>query len=155
VKTQDVAVISIHPDPGQPLGLDLKEILAALEPHLQRWIWCVRNLDWLGNESEPVCRRVESAGPRGLWMTSKELLSCASGIHQTVEGDFLAFPRELQAKAVKDDELNLRAFPSSRAELAIVAVDGGFFEVYAKEPELLTRLRHFQHVRDENPSLYF
>jgi hypothetical protein len=155
MRTQDIAIVSIHPDPAQPLALDLKEVLGALKPYCERWIWCVRNLDWLGENSEAVCQRVEAAGLGGLWMSSQDLLGHARGIYQTIEGEFLAFPREIDLGTVSADEVNLGAFPESRAELAIVAVDGGYFEVYAKDPKLLTALKQFKDVRDENPGAYF
>jgi hypothetical protein len=155
MKTQNVSIVSIHPDPARPLALDLKDLLIALKPDWNQWIWCVRNLDWLGADSELVCRDVEAAGPAGLWLTSEELYSHASGVYQTIEGDFLAFPREVDPIAVNGAELDLGAFPVSRAELAIVAVDGSFFDAYAKDSEVLAVLRQFGSVRDENPSLYF
>jgi hypothetical protein len=155
MKTQNVSIVSIHPDPAQPLAFDIKDVLDAFGPCLERWVWCVRNLDWLGEDSEALCQQVEAAGSAGLWMTSQELLSHARKVYQTIEGEFLAFPREVDPKTVTAQELNLRCFPASRAELAIVAVDGGFFEVYAKDPDVLSRLRLFGDVRDEDPSEYF
>jgi hypothetical protein len=155
MKTQDITILSIHPDATQPLAFDLKELLAALKPYCERWIWCVRNLDWLGENSEAVCQQVEAAGLAGLWMSSQDLLGHARGIYQTIEGEFLAFPREVDPRTVNADEVNLGAFPASRAELVIVAVDGGFFEVYAKDPKLLTPLRQFKDVREEDPGAYF
>jgi len=88
-------------------------------------------------------------------MSYCDLLNQARKVYQTVAGAFLAFPRGLNMKSIAADDLNLRAFPSSRAELAIVAVDGSFFEVFAKDPELLTPLRKFPDVREENPAAYF
>jgi len=88
-------------------------------------------------------------------MTSEELIGHAQGIYQTIEGDFLAFPRQVDPSTVTSDELSLRAFPASRAQLAIVIVDGGFFEVYAKDPDFLGPLRQFKDVRNENPREYF
>jgi hypothetical protein len=155
MKTQTISVVSIHPDPARPLAFDVKDILATLGPYLPRWIWCVRNLDWLGEGGEIVCRNVETAGAAGLWMTSQELLAQAHKVYQTLEGEFLAFPRDVDPKEITAEELNLRAFPASRAELALVAVDGGLFDVYAKDSDLPASLKGFRDVRQENPEAYF
>jgi hypothetical protein len=155
VKTQSIAIVSLHPDPDKPLAFDLKEILAALGPQLQSWIWCVRNLDWLGENADAICETVEAAAPGGIWLKSDDLLKRARGVYQTIEGELLAFPCEIDPKTVPVQELSLRAFPGGRAELAIVAVDGGFFEVYAKDAEVIGGLKSFCEVRDENPDNYF
>jgi hypothetical protein len=154
MKTQNVSIVSIHPDPTVPLGFDVKDILAALATRLPQWIWCVRNLDWLGENADAVCQMVEAA-PNGLWMTSQELLAHAGRIYQTVEGEFLAFPHNVEPKKVDCQEMSLAAFPESRAELAIVAVDGSFFEVYAKDAGDAAALQAFKNVREENPAEYF
>ncbi len=121
---------------------------------MEQWIWCVRNLDWLGKDGEAICQKIAAAGSKGLWMSAAELLGYSEGVYQTIEGEFWAFPRHINPLEVTADDLNLRAFSSSRAELAIIAVDGGFFEVYAKDSDFLSPLRGFQDVRDENPNDY-
>lgn len=153
--TRNIAIVSVHPDPAQPLACDLKDLLAALGAYLEEWVWCVRNLDWLGPNSEAFCKEVEAAGPEGLWISSRELLSQAAKVYQTIEGEFLAFPREIDPRTVAISERNLESFPRNRAELAIAAVDGGFFEVFAKDPILLTALKGCKDVREEDPSVYF
>ncbi len=52
MKMQELAILSLHPDPSNPLGLDLKHILSALNRKIAAWVWCVRNLDWLGENAE-------------------------------------------------------------------------------------------------------
>jgi hypothetical protein len=155
METQDIAIVSIHPDPARPLAWDFKDILESLRPYWDRWVWCVRNLDWLGENCELVCQRVEAAGCAGVWMSSQELYEHARNIYQTLEGEFLAFPQELPPSQVTSEDLDLRSFPTSRAELAIVAVDGAFFEVCAKDHALLGPLRKFRDIRNEDPSTYF
>jgi hypothetical protein len=154
--TRELAVISIRPDPARPLGLDLGSILAAFGDRLARWVWCVRDLDWLGEDDEAFCRAVEAAGPHGLWLASDELLAHARGIHQTVEGTFLAFPGSLAPAAIRDDELLLASFPTSRAEVAIEAVDGILFDVHTKSPEIAENLlRRFSGAHAEDPTCYY
>jgi hypothetical protein len=156
MKTQELAVIAIHPDPSNPLGLDLRDILSALGGKLEGWTWCVRDLDWLGEGGEPFCRSVEEAGPHGLWLDSDELVRAVRGIYQTIEGRFLAFRRSTRRQDLAAADLDLSAFPSSRSVLAIVAVDGSFFDVYSKDPEATRLLRdNFPGARDECPERYF
>jgi hypothetical protein len=153
--TQQISVVSVHPDPAEPLAVDLKDLLAAFAPHLDQWIWCVRNLDWLGQDAEKLCGEVEAAGPAGLWISSQDLRQQAGGVHQTIEGEFLAFPRGIDPGTVDAAELNLATFSWNRAELGIVAVDGGFFDVLVKDPALLRCLKGFRDVRAEDPGNYF
>ena len=153
---EELAVVSIHPDPSHPLGLDLKDILAVLGNRLNDWVWCVKNLDWLGEESESLCEAVEAAGPDGVWIDSRALLEAARGIYQTIEGRFLAFPRSIEKESLEASDYSLIAFPASPAALAIVAVDGGCFDVYSKDPETTQNLHDaFPIVGDENLEHYF
>lgn len=155
MRTQNVSIVSIRPDRANPLSLDLKDILSCLGRQLDRWIWCVRHLDWLGPDAENFCRRVEAAGAAGLWLSSDDLLRQAREVYQTVEGEFMAFPRDIDRQTVEEAELDLRSFPQNRAELAIVAVDGGLFEVYAKDTDFLAAMKQLSGVRDEDPGVYF
>jgi hypothetical protein len=155
VKTESIVIVSLHPDREKPLPVDLKDILTALGPQLSSWIWCVRNLDWLGEQVDAICKTAEAARPGGIWMDSGDLLKRARCVYQTIEGEFLAFPRDVDPNTVPARELDLRAFPASRAELGIVAVDGVFFEVYAKDTEMIAGLRAIGDVRDESPDNYF
>ena len=153
---RELDVVSIHPDPGNPPGLDLKEILAALAPKLGEWSWCVRGLDWLGPDGEPTCRAVELAGVGGLWLDSEALVERASTIYQTIEGIFLAFPRAIDRRRLNPADLDLSAFPESPASLAIVAIDGGSFDIYAKDRDVPALLHAaLANVRDEDAGRYF
>ena len=153
---QNVAVISIRRDAGRPLGLDVKDILAALGPRLDGWLWCVKGLDWLGGDAaEALCRKVDAARPGGVWLASAELRRFAQDVYQTIDGEFYAFPRATDIRAVDPHELHPAAFPSSAAELAILAVDGSYFDVLAKDPQNQEPLRHLPGARDEDPGKYF
>src|SRR2546430_2351613 len=116
MQTQELSVFSIHPDPTQPLGLDLKHILSGLGSRLGNWVWCVRNLDWLGKDGETLCQAVEAAGPEGLWLDSQELVQHTQDIYQTIEGSFLAFPKLLDRRTIDSSDLGLAGFPLSKAE---------------------------------------
>jgi hypothetical protein len=155
MQTRELGVISIRPDPSQPLGMDLKHILAVLEGKLGSWVWCVKNLDWLGNQAEAFCDAVEAAGPQGLWIDSHDLVARASGVYQTIEGEFFAFPRSIDRQAVQPTDLDLSSFPTSRALAVIVAVDGCYFDVYSKDPEVTALLETLPNARSESPDHYF
>ena len=107
---RELGVISIHPDPSQPLGMDLRHILSTLGGNLGDWIWCVKKLDWLGDDGEAFCAAVEAAGPGGLWIDSHDLVEKAKGIYQTIEGEFLAFPRSIDRRNVRTIDLDLLVY---------------------------------------------
>jgi hypothetical protein len=155
MKTQNISIVSVHPDPANALSLDIKDILTALAPELPRWTWCVRNLDWLGKDADALCLRAENAGPQGYWISSEELLGYARNVYQTIEGQFLAFPKDVGPMNVPLEQLQISAFADSAAELGIVAVDGGFFDVYAKDAANLSLLRQLGDVREEDTKMYF
>jgi len=155
MKTRELGVLSFHPDPSEPLGLDLKHILSALEGKLGDWVWSVKTLDWLGNEAEAFCEAVEAAGPGGLWIDSHDLVAVVSGIYQTIEGEFFAFPRSIDRREVGTIDLDLSSFPASKAVIAIIAVDGCYFDIYSKDPEVTSLLEKLPNARSESPERYF
>lgn len=148
---QPITVVSLRPEPA----FDFRDILSSFAPRAQRCVWSVRNLDWLGENAEEFCKRVDAAGQRGLWLSTSALQEAARDVYQTIEGVFLAFPADTIPDQVNAAELDLGAFPTSRACLAVVAIDGGLFEVYAKDPALLAALRKLEAAREEDPALYF
>jgi hypothetical protein len=156
VKTHELTILSLRPDPSDPLGLDLKHVLSAFGREIADWVWCVKDLDWLGENAESLCQAVEAAGPGGVWVDSQDLHREANGIYQTIEGEFIAFSRSIDRQGLGPFDLSLSSFPESRAVIAIVAVDGCYFDVYSKDPETTRRLRErFPTARVEDPKLYF
>jgi hypothetical protein len=155
MQIRELGVISIHLDPSHPLEMDLKHILSILEGKLEHWVWCVRGLDWLGDGGEAFCQAVEAAGPGGLWIDSHGLGEEARRIYQTIEGEFLAFPRSIDRRHVRAIDLDLSSFPTSKAVVAIVAVDGCYFDVYSKDPEVTALLEKLPNAKSENPERYF
>jgi hypothetical protein len=144
-----VSVLSIHDSNGPLLAFDLKDILQALKPIMDRWTWYVYSLETVGDVSGPACWD-------GTWLTTGELMNLASEVTQTIEGTFIAFPHEPGGRNTAATDLNERAFPTSRAELLITAIDGGFFEVYTKDRKVTELLRRrFKDVREEDPNMYF
>ncbi len=141
-----VQIHSIHDRNGGLLAFDLKDILEALKPLLHRWTWHVGNL-------ETVSNAVPITEPEGKWLSSRELTAFANAIAQTIDGTFIAYPKEHRTRgaSVGDlDELEI-AFPTSLAELMIVATDSSYFEVYAKDPKVTELLRRrFKDVREVN-----
>lgn len=156
MNTTTVSIVSVRPDPDRRLDLDLKHILSALAPFLSEWMWCIRNLDWLGDQgSEDLCLAVETAGRKGLWMSSQDLVDIANRVYQTIEGEFVAFAKCIDAETISSDDLALGCFPRNEAQLAIVAIDGGFFEVYAKDATFLMPFQGMRSTQQEDPSKYF
>jgi hypothetical protein len=156
MKTQEVTVLSLRPDPTDPLGLDLKHILSAFARKLVDWVWCVKNLDWLGENGEPFCQAVEAAGPGRFWIVSQDLVNEVNGIYQTIEGEFMSFPKSMDRRDLGPLDLGLSSFPASRAVVAIVAVDGCYFDIYSKDSEATSMVHErLLDVTVENPELYF
>lgn len=141
-----VHIFSIHDRNGPVLGFDLRDVLRALGPLLPGSDWFV--------EIEEATGDVAEVRP-GRWLSSAELLDLADGLAQTRDGVAVAFPTSVGRRAGAED-LSLEAFPVSRAELAIAAVDSSWFEVYAKDPAVANLLRHrFTDVREEDARDYF
>lgn len=146
-------VLLLHPDPCNPLGLDLKHILSTIGPKLADWVWLIKDLDCLGENGEPFCQAVEAASPEGFQIDSQDLVKAADGIYQTIEGEFLAFPRSAVRQGLVPLDLSLSSFSASQA---VVAVDECYFDVYPKDAEVTDRLHERSpDVRIENPGLYF
>ena len=156
MKSQELAVTSLRPDPADPLGLDLKHILSVLAGKLEGWSWWVRGLDWLGDPGDVFRGSATLVGAGWFYVNSKELVAAADRIYQTVEGDFLAYPRTDHPTELWPEGPSLLDFPRSRAVVAIIAVDGCYFDVYSKDPEV-TRLLHekFNTAREEHVDHYF
>jgi len=152
-----VQVFSIHDHQESLLAFDLKDVLQALNGQFALAAWCITVLECVGGERcEEACQAVEKSEGAGVWLSWDELVKLANQIDQTIEGEFLAFPREIEKASVTGQDLDLGHFPTSKAELAILAVDSSYFEVYAKNPEVLAALRHcFRDVRLEDPSPFF
>lgn len=155
MQARTICVFTIRPDPSRPLAMDLKHILAALDGAPAAWVWCVRGVDVLGEGAEAFCEAVEAAGPGGLWVESDDLLSIAAGIYQTIEGTFLAFPEGTEPGMIPASDLDLASFPTSPAVLAIVAVDGSWFDVYVKDPDLATRIEALPGTTADDPRRFF
>jgi hypothetical protein len=150
-----IQVLSIHDMKDMQLAVDLKDILRVLTGCLTRWTWCITSLDCQGGQCDAVCRAVESASP-GLWMSSEDLVKFARSVHQVIEGTFIAFPNNIDTESIESSDLDLGEFPLHRAELAVVVVDGSWFDVFTKDPEIADLLRRsFDDVRDENPGNFF
>jgi hypothetical protein len=154
----ELYIVSIHDEEAERpvLAIDLQHIVAALAPFCQEWIFCVVDLDAVGPGASGLCAEVDAAGGHGVWLSSVELGARVAGLEQTIDGTVLAFPKDTDVPAVSLTELELNRFPSSRAVAAIVAVDGSYFEVYAKQSRVAELLRcTFRDVRQHDPADYF
>jgi hypothetical protein len=152
---ETIQVLSIHDAKDMQLAVDLKDILRVLTGYLTRWTWCITSLDCQGGECDAVCQAVENASP-GSWMSSEDLVKFAGGVHQVIEGTFIALPKNIDRESIEPADLDLGEFPSHRAEFAVVVVDGSWFDVFTKDPEIADLLRRsFEDVRDQNPGNFF
>jgi len=89
-------------------------------------------------------------------MSWEQLVQWAAQIQQTNDGEFIAFSSDIERATITDEDLDLGQFPTSKAQLAVLAIDSTYFEVYAKDPDVLVALRRsFRDVRLEDPSPYF
>jgi len=144
-----IHVYSIHDRDGALLAFDLKDILHALQPMLHRWIWYV-------DELETVSTDTTDDVADGTWLSSSKLLHWAEGLAQTVNGTFIAFPKELAGATPGSADRGVADFPASQAELVIKAVDSSFFDVCAKDAAVAALLRRcFKDVREEDSENYF
>jgi hypothetical protein len=144
---ESLQVLSIHDRARPVLAFELKDTLRALQPMLERWRWFIYGLETMN--PLPVAEQAE-----GSWLSSSDLTRVAGDIVQTIEGTFIAFPLSLDGIALL--ECTRAAFPTSRAELMVIALDSSCFEIYAKDPQVRNLLKqHFHDVRDENAQSYF
>jgi hypothetical protein len=155
VSIRDKAAYRIDDREFQVLAIDVRDILQALEPLLQKWIWCITDLE-CNAETHPLIRHFADPNASYVWLSSAAFVQLSAAIEQTIDGTFVAFPRDIDTSSVQSDELDLAEFPASRAELAICAGDSSFFEVYGKDARTLDLIRgNFKVVRNEDPARYF
>jgi tetratricopeptide (TPR) repeat protein len=70
--------------------LDLYDLLLALGEHARHSTWYVSNVECYGEKAEELYAYTNGNRP----MVGEDFLRIASGLHQTIQGDFLAFNRE-------------------------------------------------------------
>ena len=148
-----VQLVSIHDHAAERnfLGFDLSDVLDSLGERMWAWEWCITYLDAFGFAVEDLCQKVEASRPKGVWLSSDDIIQVASRIQRTIDGTFLAFPKGDDYSAMPSAEVSLQFFAASRAQLAIQAVDSTYFLVYAKSPLDLQRIRRrFRDVRRED-----
>jgi formylmethanofuran dehydrogenase subunit E len=139
-------IVSIHDrHPAGYLAFDVIDIIDAILPKVSSYYWIALDVDWIGGSIR-----------EGETMTTFELKLCLANVVQIIDGIFLGYntlcPELDRGKAAKD----YAHFPDSDADIAIVAVDGSFFEVYTKDAEIIRLLRdRFVDVREEDVSNYF
>src|SRR5947207_746590 len=100
-----VQVATIHDHRGSVLALDLKDVLQVLGEDPRVWAWCITLLECTGGEyCAEICRAVENAGESGVWISGHELLQLANDIQQTIEGEWIAFPKEIDRTEITMDD---------------------------------------------------
>jgi hypothetical protein len=149
-------ILSIHDrDELGALAFDLKEVLALLPPVAKDWRWCIRRLEATGEEAEELDRRRREAGG-WLWLGFSELTEVAASLDQTLDAMLMAYPSDFAHADASAVDLSLRNFPGNAMQMAITAVDGGRFVLFAKDRELLEPLHeHFRDARWEEARTQF
>ncbi len=151
-------IVSVHDvTPYGYLAFDVAEMLDALGPSVDDYIWEVTNLDCTGGEMASLCGAVEDAkGRGGVRLSTFELRQAARDFGQTVDGTFIAIPRGQYSDEDLRAMLDLARFPETQAQVVVQAVDSTMFEVLTKDYDHVRLLKEkFIDVRDEEPVRYF
>jgi tetratricopeptide (TPR) repeat protein len=125
-KTDQVASPLVTP--AQAQDLDLYDLLAALGERALRSTWLGGGVECYGEKAEELYAFTD----QGRSIEGRDFLSIASGIRQTIEGDFQAFD------------------PGANAPwIFIRAWDGSGFYVETDDPKIKERLKtHFQSLEE-------
>jgi hypothetical protein len=152
-----VWVVSIHDAATQGyLSVDVKDILGCLGSSIEDYSWVITELDCTGEEAQSLCDAVESRRGRGLVLSADELLAAAQKFKQTIDAKILGIPKRAYSQQELDLISDLWSFPQTQAQLAILAVDSSFFEVFTKDYNQVRLLRKcFKDVREEDSQNYF
>jgi hypothetical protein len=120
--------VTIHDIADRALAFDLIDILRLAGPDAESSSWRCRNVECAGELAEEL-HRISDAGSV---LTGPEMLRLASGVSQTMDGDFMAYR------------------PGEKAPwLVIRAIDSSEYVVITEDDRLLARVRErFRDVRD-------
>jgi len=151
-------VVSIHDgDPSKAfVRFDLRDILAALGEVVDRYMWCVLDIEVTGERAEAIHARVDAAPEKHLWLSSAELRELASDIEQTIDGTVAAYLLDTRRENLPEHDMSTRWFPTNQMQLVIAAVDSSCFDVYAKENRAIERITAaFKDVRAHDAAEVF
>lgn len=154
-----VWAVEIHDlDERNVLAFDLVELFDALAPRAAALDWIVTDYDPVTDEADveafaDTVFEAQTRSPRsGVRITGTELRALGDRARQTIDGQFIGIPPK--SRSAIHELVDLRAFPSSDAELVLKAVDSSFWIVITKSAEDTAAIRrHFQDVREANRTL--
>lgn len=85
-------------------------------------------------------------------VSGARLLDLSQSVWQTIEGTFVGFPSEADAKGFLEADWDLTQFAIFPAEIAVEALEGSGFNVYLRSRLLADRLaQHLADVRWQDP----
>ncbi len=122
-----ITITDATPDGGF-LAMSLYDILMLLEGKGEHLLWKVSSIDSVGSGAGEL-RRLDAEGKYMNWTTLKEL---SLMIEQVIEGDLEGFEKDVIQPYV-----------------VVRAVDGGAYDVYSDDPEVLEGYKkHFNDVTE-------
>lgn len=144
--TNTIQIVSIHDvGPKGFLSFDLVQILMAMQQSVRQCSWIVSDFECTG---EPV--------PTRTIFSFNQLANYAQSVGQTIECTVVGVPPCDLAGTDLETVTRISDFPTSRARVAILAVDSSYFEVISKDSVVITQIQQaFREVRVEDPRRYF
>jgi hypothetical protein len=143
---QPLYVVSIHDkDPRGVLSFDFGEILTSIREFVENFAWVVCSLESTGGA-------VRLRTP----LQTLGLLNELAGSGQSIDGSIVGVNgTSLNGEALAAVS-DLARFPTNEARIALLAIDSSYFEVLAKDREIIEAVRGaFRDVRVEDPIKYF
>ena len=114
---------------GSTLAFDLIDVLQLLGPDALKAAWTLEDVECLGETSDDLHAVSDSGEP----ISGRRLLELASGVSQTIDGDFYCYRNGLP----------------SRPWVTIRAIDSSAFDVDSEDATVIGRIKgHFGHVVD-------
>ncbi len=147
----DIYILTFHPN----IQYELKEVFGCIGTTMvARLIWGVERLDWLGTkEAGKFNREVDTSPGYRKLVPGERLLNLSAQVWQTIEGEFVGYRSEQDARQFLKTGSPFTWFPTSTAELAIEVKDGSIFDMYLREKKYADKLsKHFQKVYWQDPS---
>ena len=141
-----IRIVSVHDvDPVGILAFDLRQILEALEESVRGYSWVA---EWFDSTGECIST--------GIVLSFDQLIHHARRVGQTIDCTIFGCPSDDLTAADLESITEILDFPKTKARVVILAVDGCYFELIAKDMPIIDQIRQaFRDVRDRDTSGYF
>jgi hypothetical protein len=131
IRDSDEIVVNEAGETGHFLNFDLRDVLDAVGDDVATCQWRCYNVECLGIRAD----NLHSLSDANATFSGNMLVQVASGIHQTIWGDFEAY---------RDGD--------TRPWLVIRAIDSTLYEVHSDQVAVIDNVRqHFRDVKDCPP----